>query len=77
MPILLLKPQEVKQARRIANLSVSELAELAGLSTREICYIERGERANPKWGTMLALTRAIEAVAPLAMARLLSENILG
>ena len=77
MPILLLKPQEVKRARGIANLSVSGLAELAGLSTREICYIERGERANPKWGTMLALTRAIEAVAPLAMARLLSENILG
>ena len=75
MPILLLKPQEVKQARRIANLSVSELAELAGLSTREIRYIERGGRANPGWATMLALTRAIEAVAPLAMARLLSDSI--
>jgi len=36
MPILLLKPQEVKRARKVADLSVSELAELAGLSTREI-----------------------------------------
>lgn len=59
----------LRHVRRQRGLSASDLATLAGLTTRAVNYLERGER-TARLDTLLALAKALEVEVGVLLRRL-------
>lgn len=59
----------LRQVRRQRGLSVADLATLAGLTSRAVNYLERGERMA-RLDTLLALAAALEVEIGVLLRRL-------
>lgn len=61
--------RHLRQVRRHRGLSAADLASRAGLTTRAINYLERGERMA-RLDTLLALAKALEVEIGVLLRRL-------
>ena len=63
--------ENLKKLRIAKQYSQAELAGLSGVSQQLISFIERGEKTNPKWETVVKLSNKLN-VTP---AELLGEGV--